>query len=270
MITEAELSERFGNITEDPMDGFDLANSQDTNVLVRWTGKVVDNNDALKLGRVRVRIFSYYDDVPEEALPWSIPEVTYLGASTANLVVPPIDSVIRGYFENGDLMKPIYTGIISVDNPVEAAAESFIGKRSPGDSILDDAVNSDYPNTMVLLKTDEGEGVTLNRKTGLMKINHRSGIKIQIDPNGSISFEQSLSKKIDNEEAAKMTVSLEGNFDLNANGEVNLNAKKNVNIESVFGDINLGNNKLKSLVCAHPFCFVTGAPTNGGNTNVKA
>ena len=269
-MRDIELAERYGNITEDPMEGFDLAASSSEKNHDRWTGKVVNNDDSLKLGRVRIQIFGYYDEVPEEALPWSIPEGTYLGASSSNLVVPPVDSIVRGYFENGDLMKPIYTGIISVENPVEAAAEAFVGKRSPGDSIMDDAVNSDYPNTMVLMKTDDGEGVTLNRKTGLMKINHRSGLKIQIDPNGSISVEQSLSKKIDSDEAAKMTVTLEGNLDLTANGDVNLNAKKDVNIDAVLGDVNLGRNSLKTLVCAHPFCFVTGAPTNGGNTNVKA
>ena len=269
-MRDEELAERYGNITEDPMEGFDLAASSDKKNHDRWTGKVVNNNDSLKLGRVRIRIFDYYDDVPDEVLPWSIPEGTYLGASSSNLVVPPVDSIVRGYFENGDPMKPVYTGIVTSENPLIAAAESFLGMRSPGESIMDDAVNSDYPNTMVLMKTDEGEGVTLNRKSGLMKINHRSGLKIQIDPNGSISVEQSLSKKIDTDGAAKMSVTLEGDFDLTANGVVNLNAKKDVNIDAVLGDVNLGRNSLKTLVCAHPFCFVTGAPTNGGNTNVKA
>ena len=270
MISEEKLSERYGNLTEDPMDGFDVASSSQSEDLTHWTGKVVDVNDNLKMGRIRVRIFGHYDEVQDEVLPWSIPEGTYLGASSSNLVVPPLDSIVRGYFENGDPMKPVYTGIITAENPLAAAAESFLGRRSPGESIMDDAVNSDYPNTMVLMKTDDGEGVTLNRKTGLMKINHRSGLKIQIDPNGSISVEQSLSKKIDTDKAAKMTVTLEGDLDLTANGEVNLNAKKDVNIDAVLGDVNLGKNNLKSLVCAHPFCFVTNAPTNGGNTNVKA
>jgi hypothetical protein len=270
MITEDTLSERYANITDDPFEGFDLAGSKKQDFHDRWTGKVVDNKDSLKLGRVRVRIFGFYDDVADVVLPWAIPEGTYLGASSSNLVVPPVDSIVRGYFENGDPMKPIYTGIITSENPLFAAVESFLGMRSPGESIMDDAVNSDYPNTMVLMKTDDGEGVTLNRKTGLMKINHRSGLKIQIDPNGSISVEQSLSKKIDTDGPAKMSVALEGNFDLTANGVVNLNAMKDVNIDAVLGDVNLGRNDLKSLICAHPFCFVTGAPTNGGNTNVKA
>ena len=36
------------------------------------------------------------------------------------------------------------------------------------------------------------------------------------------------------------------------------------------GNINLGNNPKKQLVCTQPVCFVTGAPLNGNNINVKA
>ncbi len=265
-----DLNKRFGNIEDDWMAGSDLYHSESKENLKTWTGKVILVNDPLKLGRVKVKIFGIYDDVQEDAIPWALPQTGYLGSSSSNLVVPPVDSIVRGFFENGDTYKPIYTSIITVDNPIEAAAKSFIGLNSPGDSIMNDAVNSDYPHTMVLMKTDEGEGVTLNRRNGLMKISHRSGLKLQIDPNGSILIEQSMSKKITSRDPAKMDVTLEGDFNPTANGEIKLNAQKNVYIDAVLGDVNLGRNSLKTLVCAHPACFVTGAPTNGGNTNVKA
>lgn len=265
-----DLSKRFGNITEDWMDGADLAQSETKDNLKTWMGKVVMVNDPLKMGRVKVKIFGFYDDVPEGSMPWALPQTDYLGASSPNLVVPPVDAIVRGFFENGDVYKPVYTSIVPSESPIEAASQSFFGLRAPGDTILDDAVNTDYPNTMVLMKTDDGEGVTLNRKNGTMKITHRSGLKLQIDPNGSILIEQSMSKKITTSEPAKMDITLEGDFNLTANGEIKLNARKNVYIDAVLGDVNLGRNGLKQLVCAHPACFVTGAPTNGGNTNVKA
>lgn len=265
-----DLSKRFGNIEDDWMAGYGTSDFKVQENNKTWTGKVIDVNDPLKIGRVRVKIFGIYEDIPDETIPWALPQTSYLGASSANLIVPPIDTVVRGFFEDGDLYKPIYTSIISTENPEEAAAESYAGMRGPGDSIMDDAVNSDYPHTMVLMKTDDGEGVTLNRRNGTMKITHRSGLKMQIDPNGSITIEQSMSKKITTSEAAKMDVTIEGDFNLTTNGEVNINAQKNVYIDAVLGDVNLGRNSLKTLVCAHPACFVTGAPTNGGNTNVKA
>lgn len=265
------LSSKYGNITDDGMTGLNVASNTDRKYTERWTGRVVSNVDPLRMGRIKVRIFGIYDDVPDDALPWAMSEQRYLGASTSNLIVPEVDTVIRGYFESSDPYKPIYDGMITVENPAVAKLESFAGMRSPGDAILDEATNDmDYPNVMVLFKTDAGEGVTLNKANGRMKITHRSGLKLQIDPNGSIFVEQSMSKKIDTNEQAKMEVTLEGDFNLTSYGDINLNAQMNVNIDTVKGDINLGRNSLKQLVCAHPACFVTGAPTNGGNTNVKA
>ena len=266
---QEELSRRYSNVTDDGVMGLDSISPEPKKLMDRWTGKVVQVKDPIMMGRVKVKIFGHYDDVPEQALPWALPEKSYVGSSTANLVVPPVDAVVRGYFENGDPYKPIYDGIVSSDSPVDLAAKAFSSAVGVGNSILNDVV-SDYPNTMVLMQTDEGEGVTLNRSNGTMKITHRSGLKIQIDPNGSILVEQSMSKKIDQPEPASMEVKVEGKFSLEANDDITINAKRNVYIDSVLGDVNLGKNNLKTLVCAHPECFVTGAPTNGGNTNVKA
>lgn len=270
-MIDDSLSRRYANIVDDPLNGNSPVDMSDPKIDTKWTGKVIANNDPMRLGRVKVKIFGFYDDVEESVIPWALPENGYLGASTANLVVPPVDTIVRGYFENGDPYKPVYDGMITVENPLAAAAESFLGARGPGDSIMDDATSSlDYPDVMVLMKTDDGEGVTLNRKNGQMKISHRSGLKIQIDPNGSILVEQSMSKKIVNPNAATMDVKIEGKFTLEANDDIVIDAKRNVYIDAVKGDVNLGRNSLKTLVCAHPTCFVTDAPTNGGNTNVKA
>ena len=263
------MMKRYGNLEDDIALGHNTLEPDPVKFNDRWTGKVISNDDPLKLGRVQVQIFGINDENPAYSS-WALPENGYLGAETSNLVVPPIDSVIRGYFENGDPYKPIYDGMITVRNPIIAAAEAFTGLASPGDTILNDAILSDYPNTMVLMKTDEGEGVTLNRKNGTMKINHRSGLKIQIDPNGSILIEHSMSKKFSQPKPATMDVKIEGKFTLEANDDITINAKRNVYIDSVLGDVNLGRNSMKTLVCAHPTCFVTGAPTNGGNTNVRA
>ena len=272
MNEEQKLLDRYGNTVDDNMIGSNVSDLEPKRFdLSMWTGEVIDNIDPMKLGRVKVRIFGMYEDLDRSVIPWALSETTYLGASTSNLVVPPIGSTIRGYFENGDPYKPIYSGIVCYKRPLVSSEESFNGSTSPGDSILDDAVNDlDYPSTMVLMKTDEGEGDTLNRKNGQMKITHRSGLKIQIDPNGSILIEHSMSKKIANSDPANMDVIIEGKFNLNANDDITVKAKKNVMIDSVMGDVHLGKNVSKNLVCAHPTCFVTDAPTNGGNTNVKA
>ena len=239
MSDESKLSGIYSNAQDDGMGGMNLQDLDPKKFQDKWTGKVINNKDPLKMGRVRVRIFGLYDDVMDTLLPWALPEQKYLGASTSNLIIPENDAIIRGYFENGDPFKPIYEGMITVENPVEVAIRSFTGLRKPGDSILDEATNDlDYPDVMVLFKTDDGDGLTVNRSDGTFKFVHRSGLKMLIDPDGSLTIEQGMSLKFRNPQPAHMDVKLEGAFNLTANGEVNIDAKKNVNINSVLGDVN--------------------------------
>ena len=38
-----------------------------------FIGIVEDNNDPRKLGRVRVRVFNVFEEIPKEDLPWAFP-----------------------------------------------------------------------------------------------------------------------------------------------------------------------------------------------------
>lgn len=230
----------------------------------RWTGIVVSNDDPLRLGRIKVNIPGIYDEVDVEFLPWAIPEDTWVGSKVANLVVPEVGTTIRGIFDNGDLYKPIYIGKIT---NYSGADES--GDPSVAEDLRESLLNgSDYPETMLLFSTDDGESVTVNRSTGLMKISHRSGLMIYITSNGSIKIEQKSDES--QESKPSMDVSIVGKLNLTSKDDLSIQSSNNVYIESVKGEVHLGNAETKELVCAHPVCFVTGAPTNGFNTTVKA
>ena len=202
-----------------------------------WTGKVIDNADPLYMGRVKIRILGYYDEISDNAIPWALPESTYLGSTQGTLVIPEINTIVRGYFDKGDDQKPIYTAIApSIDNYATT-------------QMLDNPDEMyDYPNVMVLMHTDEGERVTLNRTNGDMSITHRSGTKINIAPNGAITIETSIpltkpgaSVKTDPPGA---TINLAGNYKLVSKfGNIDVESTKGtVNIKSKFGDINIGKN----------------------------
>lgn len=202
-----------------------------------WTGKVIDNADPLYMGRVKIRILGYYDEISDNAIPWALPESTYLGSTQGTLVIPEINTIVRGYFDKGDDQKPIYTAIApSIDNYATT-------------QMLDNPDEMyDYPNVMVLMHTDEGERVTLNRTSGDMSITHRSGTKINIAPNGAITIETSIpltkpsaSVKTDPPGA---TINLAGNYKLVSKfGNIDVESTKGtVNINSKFGDINIGKN----------------------------
>lgn len=202
-----------------------------------WTGKVIDNADPLYMGRVKIRILGYYDGISDDAIPWALPESTYLGSTQGTLVIPEINTVVRGYFDQGDDQKPIYTAIApSIDN---YATSQMV--ENPDEAF-------DYPNVMVMMHTDEGERITLNRSNGEMTVSHRSGTKIVIAPNGAITIETSIpltkpgaSVKADPPGA---TINLAGNYKLVSKfGNIDVESTKGtININSKFGDINIGKN----------------------------
>lgn len=230
----------------------------------KWTGTVVDNSDPLRLGRVRVRIYGLYDDVQDGALPWALSEDTWLGSNASNIVIPEKGTVVRGIFEDGDIYKPVYNSRIA---NLDASTENESAAETIRDSVLSDP---DYPYQMLLLSTDQGESITLNRNDGLLSIRHRSGLIIQIGSNGTINISQNYNSSDDRSEMPDMNVSIQGKINIESEDDMTIQSSKNVYISSVEGEVHLGKNTSKNLVCAHPICFVTGAPTNGGNTTVKA
>lgn len=234
-----------------------------------WTGKVIDNADPLYMGRVKIRVLGYYDNISDSAIPWALPEATYLGSTKGTLVIPEVNTIVRGYFDNGDDQKPIYTAI--APNIENYATTQML--ENPDELF-------DYPNVMVLLHTDEGERVTLNRSNGEMSVSHRSGTKVVIAPNGAITIETSipLTKPGASVKTSPpgATITLAGNYKLQSKfGNIDIESTKGtININSKMGDINIGKNAVdiddgsgnkvpsptKRKVNNFSNCLYTGAP----------
>ena len=245
-----------------------LANTDYQKYDDNWTGKVIDNVDPLFMGRIKVRVFGFYDNIADEAIPWALPESTYLGSKKGALVIPEINTVVRGYFDKGDDQKPIYTAIAAnVENYATTDLLTHV------DEIVD------YPNIMVLMNTDEGERVTLNRANGEMKVAHRSGTILTIEPNGAIKIETSIplvkpgaSVKT---ELPGANITLAGKFNLKSKfSDINIESDKGtINVNAKTGDINIGRNAAdidvdgvktpsptKRKVNNFSNCLYTGAP----------
>ena len=202
-----------------------------------WTGKVIDNADPLYMGRVKVRILGYYDNISDAAIPWALPESTYLGSTKGTLIIPELNTIVRGYFDNGDDQKPIYTAI--APNIENYATTQML--EHPDELF-------EYPNVMVLLHTDEGERVTLNRSDGEMSVTHRSGTKVTISPTGEITIETSIPVTKPGASVKPSmpgaNITLAGNYNLKSKfGNINIDSiKGTININSKMGDINIGKN----------------------------
>ena len=80
---------------------------KDTTLGTIWVGKVINTNDPLKLGRVKIRVFGKYDELEEDVIPWSIP---YNQLSSGTAIIPKFDEICNVFFENGDENVPFYQG----------------------------------------------------------------------------------------------------------------------------------------------------------------
>lgn len=235
-----------------------------------WTGKVIDNDDKLHLGRIKIRITGFYNEIADDAIPWALPESTYFGSSKGNFAIPPIGSIVRGYFDNGDDQKPIYTSIAPA-----------LSNYATTDLISNPDELLEYPNIVTLFNTDEGERATINRATGEMNIVHRTGTIISIASTGEIRIEtNAIKSKMTNPNSTSingvgLNLSIAGQVNLVAENDVSVTAgkKSTINVNAPYGTINLGDNAVdkevdgvkvqsatKQKVNNLPNCLFTGAP----------
>ena len=221
----------------------------------KWTGIVVNNADPDKLGRVQIKIYGFYDDLAMSNIPWAVPDIQSWTSTKGNFVVPELNTILRGYFDNGDEMKPVY------DSVAFNAAYSSL----EGDFFDWYTRTEDYPHTMVLFQTDQKDYLVMNKKTGEIAFTHHTGTVMRIDSDGNIDIGTSIYSG----GPANMTVNVSGNVQINSYGNCQLSAFGNVDVQSTTGQITLGNNPAKNLVCNLPNCCICGAPHAIGNVQVK-
>lgn len=227
--------------------------NSEVNYYGRWEGVVIDNEDPEKLGRVKIRIFGFYDDIEENNIPWAHPDVMFIGGLCGNFVVPKNDTILRGYFDQGDVQKPFYDSIaFSEKNITDAQADA----------------QEDYPHKMILFQTDEGDTCTLNRNTGEFAFIHRTGASIIMKENGELQIDAGTDGETG--QGSDLIITVHGNVAANIDGECDIHTQKgNIKIDSDLGMVMLGRNAAKQFLNNLPTCLVTGAPHFIGVTNVQ-
>lgn len=221
----------------------------------KWTGIVINNNDPDQLGRCQIKIYGYYDDLATNNIPWAIPDINSMASTKGNFIVPELNTIVRGYFDNGDEAKPIYDSVA-----FNSANSDAMGGIKNWQYRTDD-----YPNTMVLFQTDQDDFLVMNRKSGEISFNHHTGTVTKIDSDGNISIGTSIYSG----GPAKLNISISGDITINTFGNCNISAMGNVDVQSTTGFITLGNNPAKQFACNLPNCCICGAPHAVGNIQVK-
>ena len=92
-----------------------------------WLGEVVDITDPLKIGRVKVKVFGKFDQIPTEDIPWAYPGNNSTGGSGTGggfFSVPKLKSIVSIKFDQGNLYHPEYFFNQQISDEVKAEIEN--------------------------------------------------------------------------------------------------------------------------------------------------
>lgn len=183
-----------------------------------YIGKVIFNEDPTFTGRCKVRVFSLFDDLPEENIPWFAPAnfTVFSGEGAGNISVPKVGDIVRVHFANDDYYSGEYTNIQNMD---------------PN---LINEIKDDYLDTHVLLYDSEKDLIVIYQpKTGLKM--YLNGSVIIIDADGMIQMKHKNNANVIEIREDAITI-VSGN-----NSQINLQTDGTVNIEGGNVKVNSSN-----------------------------
>jgi len=131
-----------------------------------FIGEVVNNEDPLKIGRCRVRVFSKFDDLEIEDIPWAFPFYSDKFASTesggfGSFSYPKIGTLVTVQFDNGDIYSPQYRTVEKINPEMQAEiAEDYVNAQ---------VVTYDVDEDLKILYT-QGNGLLLWHKESFFRI----------------------------------------------------------------------------------------------------
>ncbi len=256
-----------------------------------WRGVVEDNNDPLKAGRCRVRIFGVHTDekdikdvsgIPTEHLLWAEPATPIFGGISKIGIygVPEQGSHVFLFFERNNIMQPRY--FASAPGIPGEMSDSKYGFYDPSETFpskqhlntpdwnenFEDGVT--YPNGFIIadkvgnkLVFDSTEG-----KERIILQQGTTGARIIIDENGSIKKESSRStdetvtgsQKILVDGDISEVITGDKNVTSSVSGEV-VNKYKKISISGGLDETVMGNVAKKHGSFAHNI---------QGSTNIKS
>ena len=229
-----QVGKSLGETMRDYIDG--MPDDQEDYI---YTGKVVDNNDSDREGKCKIRVFSIYDDnIQDSDLPWALPDFSFVGSLVGNFTVPPVGAIVNVYFDKGDIYLPHYT--------TKAVRKS----KQPTQK------DTDYPDNVVMWEMDEGDYLTINRKTKETTFNHNSGTKVLIKKDGTVEINIVKDKK--ETVTGDITIKSDANITIQSIGTMELKHTGNLTVGGT-GVIPAS----KGPLCALPTCVITGAPHAG-------
>lgn len=201
---------RMFNITND------LNENPGLNAHRYYEGSVTNNNDPEKLGRIKVRVKTILDGIPDDDLPWAIPYVNHPDGATKNsghLDIPKVGSKVHIQFQDGNPMYPMYKGH-HIDKTT---------KLQEGDM--------HYPNRKVfrlqnkcLVVIDTEDNILYLRNPGTTKIYIDGNVELEVTGNVTEKIKGNVNRHI----LGNLEETIDGNYHRKIKGNSNLSVSGNV------------------------------------------
>lgn len=153
----------------------------------KFRGRVVDNTDPLKRGRLLITVPQILSDVTV----WAEPCVPYAGPNLGLYAMPEIGGGVWIEFEAGDPSYPIWTGCFWADGDIpseEAAPEIKFFRTNKATIRIDDNTGE------ILIENDSGHSIKMTTS----EITIKSGSVIQEASGGKKTELSAASFKVNN------------------------------------------------------------------------
>jgi hypothetical protein len=205
-----------------------------------FRGVVVDRDDPLKIGMLKVRVINIHRDIPTEQLPWAWPKFAGAGSkNTGFITIPPLGATVWVTFEMGDLDFPVWESgwYGAPSGSGELPSQHVHGKGPLGDKDLSPnselwaaSASGGFRYIKLDDRTDKQETVIKTPSGHTIKMVDKDGEeRIEIyDKAGNIIKLDSANKKLE--------LFMDGDITASASGDVKVSAGKNADI-SAGGDL---------------------------------
>jgi hypothetical protein len=215
-----------------------------------WLGEVVDTEDPLFSGRIKIKVFGKFDEIPVEDIPWAYPGNNLTAGSSSGggfLSVPKLGSIVSVRFDQGNLYHPEYFFNQKISNEVLSEVESS------------------YQNAHIILYDTETSGsvkLFFTEAKGLMLDYQQS--QINIKPDKSIVIQSaSGNSKIEILDDGKINITHTDDITLTTDKNLNVNAQKVIIDHS--NSVELGSGATEKVILGNTFMSLFNSHTHIGN-----
>ena len=177
-----------------------------------YIGKVEDINDPLYEGRCKIRVFSVFDELETEDLPWAVPIAKPMvfgqDARAGSISIPKVGAIVKVKFASGDIYSPEYSQIQELGEDIKDQLKKGGPKYEGAHFILFDG------DEEIKIWFDKQIGLQIELKSSFVRIdNETSNILVEHKDNlSSISLEGNVIRIVSDSEVnvttgSKATVS---------------------------------------------------------------